>query len=63
MKIINQPKIMLTTEEADAFNCTIKVLEAISVNLKDYDEDLSTMAGDAWNMLTDIWADEAINVE
>ena len=63
MKIVNRPTIMLTTKEAEAFNDTIRLLNSMSMSLENLDKDLSDMAKDAWDRLTIIWDDEAVEVE
>ena len=63
MKIVNRPKVILTTKEAEAFNDTIRLLDSMSMSLENLNKDLSDMAKDAWDRLTIIWDDEAVEVE
>lgn len=63
MRIVNQPKIILTSKEAEAFNDTLILLDSMSMSLENLDKDLSDMAKDAWDRLTIIWDDEAVEVE
>lgn len=63
MKIVNRPKVILTTKEADNFNETMKLLVSMSTSLENLDNDLRDMAEDAWDILTIIWDNEAIEVE
>lgn len=63
MRIVNQPKIILTAKEAVAFNATIILLKSITASPENLDNDLRDMAKDAWDILTIIWANEAVEVE
>lgn len=63
MKIVNRPKVILTTKEADNFNETMKLLVSMFTSLENLDNDLRDMAKDAWDILTIIWDDEAVEVE
>lgn len=63
MRIVNQPKIILTSKEAEAFKDTIRLLDSMSMSLENLDNGLSDMAKDAWDRLTIIWDDEAVEVE
>lgn len=63
MKIVNRPKVILTTKEAEAFNDTISLLDSMSTSLENLDNDLRDTAKDAWDILTIIWDDEAVEVE
>ena len=63
MKIINQPKIILTTKEAEAFTDTIKLLESITTSPEISDANLIDWASEAWTILENIWQDDSIDVE
>lgn len=63
MKIVNQPKIILTTKEAKAFNDTIRLLDSIAASPEIPDADLIKQASEAWNILANIWQDDSIDVE
>lgn len=63
MRIVNQPKIILTSKEAEAFDDTLRLLDSMSMSLENLDKDLSDMAKDAWDRLTIIWDDDAVEVE
>lgn len=63
MRIVNQPKIILTTKEAEAFKNTIRLLESITTSPEIADADLINWASEAWTILENIWQDDSIDVE
>lgn len=63
MRIVNQPKIILTHEEADAFTNTIRLLESITESPENPDADLRDWFREAWAILANIWQDDSITVE
>lgn len=63
MKIVNQPKIILTTKEADAFTDTIRLLEKITTSPEILDADLIDRASEAWTILENMWQNDNIDVE
>lgn len=63
MRIVNQPKIILTAKEAEAFNDTIRLLESITTSPEIPDADLIDWANEAWTILANIWQDDSIDVE
>lgn len=63
MKIVNRPKIILTTKEAEAFNDTIRLLEKIATSPEIPDADLIDWASEACIILANIWQDDSIDVE
>lgn len=63
MRIVNQPKIILTTKEAEAFTDTIKLLDSITTSPEISNADVIDKACEAWTMLVNIWQDDSIDVE
>lgn len=64
MRIVNQPKIILTTKEAEALNDTIRLLENINTSPEILlSTDLTDWASEAWTILVNIWQDDSIDVE
>lgn len=63
MKIINRPKIILTSKEAEAFNDTIRLLESITTSPEIPNADLIDWASEAWTLLANIWQDDSIDIE
>ena len=63
MRIVNQPKIILTNKEAVAFNATIILLKSITANPGILNTDLIDWASKAWTILENIWQDDSIEVE
>lgn len=51
MRIVNQPKIMLTAKEAEAFNDTIRLLKSITTSPEVLNADLTDWASEAWTIL------------
>lgn len=63
MRIVNQPKIILTTKEAEAFTGTIKLLDSITTSPEIPNADVIDWAREAWTILANIWQDDSIDVE
>lgn len=63
MRIVNQPKIILTTKEAEAFNDTIRLLDSIANSPEIPNADLIDWIREAWAILANIWQDDSITVE
>ena len=63
MRIVNQPKIILTTEEAGAFNDIIRLLESITTSPEISNTDLIEWASEACTTLENIWRHDTIDVE
>lgn len=63
MRIVNQPKIILTTKDAEALKDTIRLLESITTSPEISNADLINWASEAWTILEDIWQDDSIDVE
>lgn len=64
MRIVNQPKIILTTKEAEAFKDTIRLLESINTSPEILlSSDLTDWVSEAWTILVNIWQDDSIDVE
>lgn len=63
MKIVNQPKIILTHEEAEAFTDTIRLLNSITASPEIRDANLIESASEAGAILERIWQDDSTDVE
>lgn len=64
MKIVNRPKIILTDQEAAAFNDIIRLLESITTSPEiRLSADLIKWTSEARNLLESIWQDDTIDVE
>ena len=63
MKIVNRPKVILTTKEAEAFNDTIRLLESITTSSEILNADLADWVSEACIILENIWQDDTIDVE
>lgn len=63
MRIVNQPKIMLTAKEAAAFNDIIRLLESITAIPEIPNADVVDWAREACTILENIWRDDSIDVE
>lgn len=63
MKIVNRPKIILTTKEAAAFRDTIRLLESIGTSSEILNADLMDWVNEAYTLLENIWEADSIDVE
>ena len=63
MKIVNRPKIIFTTKEAEAFSDTIRLLESITTSSEILNADLADWVSEACAILENIWQDDTIDVE
>lgn len=63
MKIVNQPKIILTHEEAKAFTDTMRLLESITASPESLNTNLIDWVSKACAILEGIWQDDSIDVE
>lgn len=63
MRIVNQPKIILTAKEAAAFNDIIRLLESITAIPEISNTDLIEWASEACTTLENIWRHDTIDVE